>query len=185
VPGRSAEPGPARRSADHRAVYETDADLAELQALLDRSYARAEPHLLEIHTGERRMTADRLVEQLEGVCVLSLATVTADGRPLVGPVDGIFYRGAFWFGTGAQAVRARHIARNPAVSGTYVVGESLAVTVHGEARQVDLAEHDGFAAACRQIYGPEWDGWIGVAPYYRIHPRALFTFSMDASKREP
>ncbi len=159
-------------------MYETDEDLAGLQALLDRSYEHAGPHLLEIHTAERRLTAGELVGRLEGVCVLSLATVTTDGRPLVGPVDGIFYRGAFCFGTGAEAVRVRHMARNPAVSGAYTVGESLAVTVHGEAHEIDLSDEEGFAAACRQIYGPEWDGWAGVAPYYRIRARALFTFSM-------
>ena len=41
--------------------------------------------------------------------LLALATVTADGRPIVGPVDGIFYRGAFWFGSAPDSVRFRHI----------------------------------------------------------------------------
>jgi len=160
-------------------MRETEQDLVGLQALLDRSYERAGPHLLEIHTPDRRLTATELAERLQGVCVLSLATVTADGRPMVGPVDGIFYRGSFWFGTGAGALRVSHIARNPAVSGAYTVGESLAVTVHGEAERVDLSREEGFGAVCRQIYGAEWDGWGGVAPYYRIEARALFTFAMD------
>ena len=160
-------------------MRETEQDLIELQALLDRSYERAGPHLLEIHTPERRLAAVELAERLQGVCVLSLATVTADGRPVVGPVDGIFYRSSFWFGTGAGALRVSHIARNPAVSGAYTVGESLAVTIHGEAEQVDLSDEEGFGAACREIYGDEWDGWGGVAPYFRIKARALFTFAMD------
>lgn len=110
---------------------------------------------------------------------MSLATVTADGRPVVGPVDGIFYRGSFWFGTGAGALRVMHIARNPAVSGAYTVGESLAVTIHGEAKAVDLSQEEGFGTVCREIYGDAWDGWGGLAPYYRIEARALFTFAMD------
>lgn len=165
-------------------VNESSADLAELQSLLDRSYAGAGRHLLGIHTADRRLTAQQLVERLHGVCVLALATATADGRPLVGPVDGIFHRGAFWFGTGAGAVRVRHIARNPEVSGAYTVGESLAVTVHGTAHLVDVAAEPDFADACRRIYGDDWDGWAGDAPYYRIDARALFTFWMDPAARE-
>jgi hypothetical protein len=160
-------------------MRETEQDLVDLQALLDRSYERAGPHLLEIHTPERRLTAVELVDRLQGVCVLSLATVTADGRPLVGPVDGIFYRGSFWFGTGAGALRVAHIARNPAVSGAYTVGESLAVTIHGEAGEVDVGNEKGFGAVCREIYGDQWDGWGGAAPYYRIEARALYTFAME------
>mgnify|MGYP006422948253 CR=1 FL=1 len=160
-------------------MRETDQDLTNLQSVLDRSYADAGAHLLEIHTTERRLTAAQLAERLQGVCVLALATVTRDGRPLVGPVDGIFYRGEFWFGTGASALRVAHIERNPAVSGVYTVGESLAVTVHGVAEKVDLEGNDGFAEVCRSLYGDTWDSWVGVAPYYRIRPRAMYTFAMD------
>jgi hypothetical protein len=75
-------------------MHETTEDLAALQDLLDRSYAGAGRHLLRIHTPERRLSAAQVAERLTGMCLLALATVTADGRPVVGPVDGIFYRGA-------------------------------------------------------------------------------------------
>jgi len=38
-------------------LHETEADLAALQELIDRSYASAGAHLLGIHTPERRLTA--------------------------------------------------------------------------------------------------------------------------------
>lgn len=76
-------------------MHETPADLAELQQLLDRSYAAAGAHLLRIHTPERRLGAEQVAERLAGMCLLSLATVTSDCRPIVGPVDGFFYRGRF------------------------------------------------------------------------------------------
>jgi hypothetical protein len=79
-------------------MHETADDLAALQALLDRSYAGAGAHLLRIHTPKRRLSGEAVAERLQGMCLLALATVTADGRPVVGPVDGIFYRGAFHFG---------------------------------------------------------------------------------------
>jgi hypothetical protein len=48
--------------------------------------------------------------------LLPLATVTADQRPLVGPVDGIFYRGSFYFGSAPDSIRFRHIRARPQVS---------------------------------------------------------------------
>ena len=74
-------------------MHESPAEVAALQRLLDASYERAGPHLLRIHTPDRRATAEQLVERLRGMCLLVLATVTADRRPIAGPVDGVFYRG--------------------------------------------------------------------------------------------
>src|SRR5205807_5008810 len=64
-------------------------------------------HLSSIITPDRRLTARQVCERLTGMRLLALATVTADGRPLVGPVDGIFYRGAFYFGSSPDSVRFR------------------------------------------------------------------------------
>src|ERR671934_901174 len=119
-------------------MHETPADITALQALLDRSYAAAGPHLLRIHTPERRLRAEQVAERLTGMCLLSLATVTADGRPIVGPVDGIFYRGAFYFGSSPDSIRFRHIRARPQVSATHLPGEELGVTVHGRAEMVDV-----------------------------------------------
>jgi len=70
--------------------------------------------------------------------LLTLATVTADGRPIAGPVDGIFLRGAFHFGSAPDSVRFRHIGARPQVSATHLPGEQLAVTVRGRASAVDI-----------------------------------------------
>src|SRR3954469_9725279 len=119
-------------------MHETAEDLATLQDLLDRSYAGAGRHLLRIHAPERRLSAAQVAERLQGMCLLALATVTEDGRPTVGPVDGIFYRGSFHFGSAPDSVRFRHIATRPRVSATHLPGEELAVTVHGRAVPVDI-----------------------------------------------
>src|SRR5947209_9204602 len=107
-------------------MHETADDLDQLQALLDRSHERASPHLARIITAERRVNAEQLAERLTGMCLLVLATVTADGRPINGPVDGVFYRGAFHFGTAPDAVRWRHIQARPQVSATHLPEESFA-----------------------------------------------------------
>jgi nitroimidazol reductase NimA-like FMN-containing flavoprotein (pyridoxamine 5'-phosphate oxidase superfamily) len=166
-------------------MHETEADLARLQALLDRSYDAAGTHLRSVITPERRLSAEEVAARLTGMRLLALATVTADGRPLVGPVDGIFHRGAFHFGSSPDSVRIGHIRRRPQVSATHLPGEELAVTVHGGAVVLDLGseENAGFRRALVDVYapryGPEWEHLIDAgAVYARIDANRMFTFHM-------
>ena len=166
-------------------MYETDADLIALQHLLDDSYSAGGAHLRRVITDERRLSADEVASRLAGMRLLALATVTADGRPLVGPVDGIFYRGSFHFGSAPDSVRFRHIARRPHVSATHLPGEELAVTVHGRAVPIDVkaAEHAGLRRSLLEIYvpryGPQWEEFLdsGVV-YARIDADRMLTFHM-------
>jgi nitroimidazol reductase NimA-like FMN-containing flavoprotein (pyridoxamine 5'-phosphate oxidase superfamily) len=170
-------------------MRETPEDIAALQALLDRSYASAGRHMRSITTPDRRVMADELVTRLTGMCLLVLATVTADGRPITGPVDGVFYRGAFHFGTAPDAVRMRHLRKRPQVSATHLPAEEFAVNVQGQAVEIDLRapEHAGFRQTLLDIYlpryGPEWEtSFLDSGPVYaRIDPEKMFTFAM----REP
>ena len=170
-------------------VYESAADLAALQELIDRSYAAAAAHLLRIHDPARRLTAEQVSQRLTGMCLLALATVSAAGRPVVGPVDGIFYRGCFHFGSAPDSVRFRHIRARPYVSATHLPGEDLAVTVHGRAVPIDIRapDHAGFRQALLDIYtpryGPEWEhSFLDAGPVYaRIDAERMFTFAMPTA----
>jgi nitroimidazol reductase NimA-like FMN-containing flavoprotein (pyridoxamine 5'-phosphate oxidase superfamily) len=171
-------------------VHETPDDLTALQGLIDASYATAGPHLLSIHEPERRLSAEQVAERLSGMCLLTLATVTRDCRPIAGPVDGIFFRGAFHFGSADNSLRFRHIRARPQVSATYLPGEELAVTVHGRAVPIDIAapEHAALRQALLDVYIPIYgEGWEeefleAVSPAYaRIDAERMFTFHMPAS----
>ena len=94
-------------------MLETPEEIDRLQQLLDRSAAGAGPHLRDIITDERRLSAGQVIERLAGMRLLAVATVTADGRPLAGPVDGYFLHGSFYFGSGRNSVRMRHLAARP------------------------------------------------------------------------
>jgi nitroimidazol reductase NimA-like FMN-containing flavoprotein (pyridoxamine 5'-phosphate oxidase superfamily) len=169
-------------------VHETDDDIRALQALIDRSYAGAGAHLLRIHDPERRLSAEQVAERLQGMGLLTLATVTADGRPLTGPVDGIFYRGSFHFGSAPDSVRFRHIRARPQVSATHLPAEELSVTVHGRAVPIDIGDPDqaGFRQTVLDIYvpryGPDWEhDFLDSGPAYaRIEAERMFTFFMPA-----
>jgi nitroimidazol reductase NimA-like FMN-containing flavoprotein (pyridoxamine 5'-phosphate oxidase superfamily) len=169
-------------------MNERPEDLAELQAVLDRSYAAAGSHLRDVTTPERRLDAAQLAERLTGMRLLVLATSTRDGRPINGPVDGIFHRGRFYFGSSPQSLRFRHLRERPAVSATHLPDESFAVTVHGDAELIDVhaAEHVDFKRTLLDIYVPRYgEQWAemldGGASYARIHPRRMFTFWMHDS----
>jgi uncharacterized pyridoxamine 5'-phosphate oxidase family protein len=162
-------------------VHETPDDLKVLEELLERSYASAGEHLLSIHTPNWRISAEKVCELLTGMCVLNLATVDGKGRPLVSPVDGMFYRGHFWCGSSPSSARARHIAKRPDVSASHTRGEELAVIVHGKALVVDkTAERSlGFKDYAVSIYGKASieHFWKGDAVYWEIEPRKMFALA--------
>ena len=165
-------------------MRETPEDLQRLQALLDRSYDAAGPHLKEVITPERRLTAEQLSERLRGMCLLVLATTTSDGRPINGPVDGFFYRGEWFFGSSNESLRFRHIRRRPAVSATYLPGEPLSVTTHGSALEIDAGGFDsgGFREMLLEYYGARFPGaetLVDTSAYARIDAERMFTFYLD------
>lgn len=176
-------------------MHETPDDIRFLQEVLDASYAAAGSHLRSITTPERRVDAEELVQRLTGMCLLVVATVSADGRPIAGPLDGIFYRGAFHFGTSRDAVRYRHLQTRPHVSATHVPSEEFAVTVHGRAVPIDVhaPEARGLRETLFEVYGPrygneDWERFLeggedpAQAPVYTmIEPRRMFTFSMGSA----
>lgn len=168
-------------------MHETPDDLRQLQRLLDRSYASMGGHMGSIITPERHISAEELANHLTGMRLLSLATVTRDGRPRNAPVDGFFFRGAWWFGSAPHSLRMRHIRERPQVSATHLEGERLGIMIHGEAEIVDQ-ETDlfrEFFASTAAIYGDWWpkqmedwrEEWGEPAPYARIEAERMHIFT--------
>ena len=114
-------------------MYETGAEVARLQELLDRSHAGSTDHLKAIIHGDRVLTAADLVALLTGMRVLSVATVTAGGEPRISALDGHFLHGTWSFSTSGTSAKARHLEARPAVSVAHVDGEEMAVFSHGGA----------------------------------------------------
>ncbi|AEW95299.1 MULTISPECIES: pyridoxamine 5'-phosphate oxidase family protein [Streptomycetaceae] len=158
-------------------MYETAEDLSALQRLLDDSYAAAGAYLRSVLDEERRLPAGAVVQTLQGVRTMVLATATANGEPRVGPVDTVFYRGRFVFGSGAGSARFRHLRARPAVSATVVEGERLQITVHGKAREIRPTDDPALEALLVESYGADkWRRWMRDLPWARIEPEKMFTF---------
>jgi nitroimidazol reductase NimA-like FMN-containing flavoprotein (pyridoxamine 5'-phosphate oxidase superfamily) len=168
-------------------MHESPQELERLQQILDESAAAAGPHLRGIIDEERRVDAVSLCRRLQGMRLLVLATVTADGRPLAGPVDGYFLHGSFSFSSGRDSVRMRHLSARPAVSATYMPGEEFAVTVHGRAELFDVLdpEHGELKQAMLDFYlpkqGPAFETWLHAENPIgaRIKPEKIFTFQLS------
>jgi uncharacterized pyridoxamine 5'-phosphate oxidase family protein len=167
-------------------MHETTDDVAWLQALLDRSYETAGEHLRSITTPPRRIPAAELGPLLPGVQIIDLATVTKNGQPRVGPVDGLFFRALWYFSSAKSSVRHRNLAHNKSVSAAHTRGEEISIVVHGKAHLFDLNDPDHAAfkdysyAVYEPLYGDSWKEFA-MSPdifYARIDPDLMFTFRM-------
>lgn len=173
-------------------MHETREELAALQQLLDDSAAAGGPHLTDIISAERRLTAEQLSERLTGMRLLTVATVTADGRPLAGAVDGYLLHGSWYFSSGRDSVRMRHLRTRPAISAVYVPNESLQVSVHGHVELFDFSDpvhgrllRQAMLDHYLPIQGPSFEEWLDSsdeATGARIEAAKMFTFFMDGDE---
>lgn len=169
-------------------VREMPEDTDLLQAILDRSRQQAGKNLRDIHSQGRQLSAAELCERLQGPRWLVVATVSSDGRPFTAQVDGTFYRGRFYFGVNdGCSLKARHLARNPAISATHVPDDNWVVTVRGRAGRADVSRDGGagihrvLVDTYRQRYGPEWtdDALTSQSIYFRIEPDRMFALDLS------
>ncbi len=165
-------------------MQETEEQIAALQALIDRSFAAAGPHLTSIVSDDKRLNARQAVTYLVGTKHLAVATVSSKGEPRVSPVDGHFLRGRFYFGTEAGSIRIRHLRRNPAISISHFAGDDVAITIHGRAVLLTKgdAEADELAGLYERVYGSNPYDWGNEIVFVRVEPESMITYAPDPSK---
>ena len=170
-------------------MLETDAELAELDALLDRSFAAAGSHLTGIISPERRLTARELSAYLVGVKHFVVATTTAACEPRCSAVDTLFLHGHVWFSTSGTSAKAQHLERRAALSAAHVVGDDLGVFVHGTARIVRGATEEAATLAphWRDACGGTPEEWVDAphdARYIEIVPISMYTYAFSRARFE-
>lgn len=162
----------SERSAKLHKMKETAAEVTELQALMDAVYPGSTAHLRSIITGQQQLSAAALVRVLTGMCVLSLATVTAKGEPRISAVDGHLLHGRWVFTTSGSAAKARHLRARPAASVAHLDGERIGVFTHG-AVEFLTPEHPDFAEIEEYLvghYGESPTVWGPDIVYLRLQP---------------
>jgi len=160
-------------------MYETDAEIAELQALLEASLARSTEHLRGIIQGERLLGARDLVALLTGMKVLTVATVTAGGEPRISAVDGHFLHGTWSFSTSDTAAKARHLRDRPQVSVAHVDNEELGVFSHGRVEELapEDPDWDETLAHWTRHYGGSPLEWGDDIRLYRYRPSWMVAYA--------
>ena len=101
-----------------------------------------------------------------------IVTVRSDGRPHAMIIWGLWFDGAFWFGTGSKTQKARNLAQNPnCIVGTQNAAE--AVILEGVAELItDKAIAKKLEPASLSKYG--MSGGDGSEPLYRVRPRRVY-----------
>jgi uncharacterized pyridoxamine 5'-phosphate oxidase family protein len=160
-------------------MFETEDGVRELQSLLDRTFAHANPHLVSIVKPERRLNARQVVRYLQGTKHVAFATVNARGEPRVAPLDGVFIRGRFTVSTGGRAARLEHLRANPACSAVHMDGDTIAVAVHGHATIIGREDPgvDEIEPAWREIYGSSPFEWGEGVVVMRIEPSSMWAYA--------
>jgi hypothetical protein len=164
-------------------MRETPEQLAELQRLIDASFASASEHLRGIMAPERRLSARQIVADLPSPAVLNLATVTVRGEPRLSAVDGHFISGHWYFTTAGNSPKAVQLAARPAVSASYTPRDGYGIFCHGAAVLLDPGDErqmviDHFVATYGQ--SPEEFG-EGIA-YVRIDAHWMVGFAFDEAE---
>ncbi len=160
-------------------MHETQHDRAMLEHVLTRSQQQAGEFLRSsFEIPEKSLSATQLINRLQGMVTLVMATVTSDGRPRAAPVVAAFYRGAFCIPTVRTALRARHVQRNPQVSLSLYEGNDFAVIVHGVATFVEPGNDDFDRLVQLQIETGNGDvrEW-GDPLFIRVEADRLYTFA--------
>lgn len=169
-------------------MFETEAELAEIQALLDASLSRSTEHLRSIiRPGQRTLTAAQMSLACAGMCTLAIATVTEAGEPRGSAVDGHFLHGRWYVGTDRRAAKARHLAARPAVSVAYLRGEELGVFTHGTAQPMnpeggpDDQDWPALLQYMTDYYGSSPLTWGNVV-YFRLIPHWMVAYAFDPAR---
>ncbi len=165
-------------------MRENDAELSELQLLLDASLARATEHLRSIVRPGRTLTAAQLAQVLTGMCTLAVSSVTASGEPRVSGADGHFLHGRWVFSTERSSAKARHFAARPAVSLAHLRGDDLGVFTHGRVEVLNPRQAPpdpqwpAILDHLTQHYGSSPLSWGDVVAY-RVRPHWMVAFAPD------
>jgi uncharacterized Zn-binding protein involved in type VI secretion len=161
-------------------VRETAAELAELQALIDRSLARTRPHMRAIiHPGKYSLNAKQVVKLLDGMKTVAVAAPAPNGDPLVAPMDGWFLHGKFYFSSAGDAVRIRGLQKRPRASVAYFEGERFLINAHGPV-ELMFKDHPGVSeidAIFLDHYGSSAFDWSDDGVYVRVDADRFYTYS--------
>lgn len=138
---------------------ENTADLAGLQAIIDRSTKTATPSVADsVAYPARQMTAAEFVEFWSSVRLVAMVTVGDKGQPHLAPVHAQIVGTTLKLVVYDNTIRRADLARNPRVGFTTWDDHGAAVIVYGRAHEVPGSVRDarpGQSGQPRRVIGIE------------------------------
>ena len=163
-------------------MHETASELAEMQRLLDRSFASSSGHLQGIMAPQRRLSAEQIVADVPSPALLNVATVTARGEPRISALDGHLLHGRWHATTAGDSPKAVHLRARPAVSASFTPRDGYGIFVHGAAVFLDGAERAHLIEHCRSVYGQSPEEFGDGVAYLRIDARWMVAFAFSEAE---
>jgi hypothetical protein len=140
-------------------LEENAADLAGLQAIIDRSTKTATPSVADsVAFPQRQMTAAEFVEFWSSVRLVAMATVGDQRQPHLAPVHAQIAGTSLKLVIYDNTIRRADLARNPRVGFTTWNDVGAAVIVYGRARELPGSIRDaraGQSGKPRRVIGIE------------------------------
>ena len=130
-------------------MFENEAELSELQRLLDASFERSGENLTSMFGATNRLSASQL-SGFQGVRLVAVATVNSKGEPRAAPRSAAFLHGRFYLAANTASLMVKRLASKPAVGMTYFENHLLIIG-HGKAAPLRKGS-TGF-----EEVRPEWE----------------------------
>lgn len=128
-------------------------------------------------------------ERLRGALNYWLATISADGRPHVRPVDGVWVDGTLCFGGSPQTRWVRNLRANPSAS-INLGSEADAIILEGTATEVADPAHplarlstDASFAKYPQYYPDGIAPAEPAVPFWCFRPSRAYAWTLDGFPR--
>jgi hypothetical protein len=112
-------------------VFETKAELDELQELLDASYEKSPNVRYSGFDASHRLSARQLAG-FRGIRLIAIATVNSKGEPRAAPRSAAFLHGRFYLAADSRSTMVRRLSMNPTMGFTCYENHLLIIG-HGTA----------------------------------------------------
>lgn len=159
-------------------MYETDAELLELDGLIEKSKSKSGEHLNSLFGMGEWLSAQQVSHHLQGIRSVALATVNSRLEPRVAPLEAVLFHGKFCVALQSDSTRVKQIANRPAASITYTREDDVLITVNGNATLVRGGEEDfaGLDAEWKKKYGTDvWDSIVFV----KLNPTHIVAYAIN------
>lgn len=120
--------------------------------------------------------ASQVVRYLDGITYVAFGSVTPAGEPSVSPLDSVFVRALHSFKPTAPQGVSPICATNPACSLVHMVGDTVAIVVHGRTEWIHRshADHDEIHSIWISAYDSDPYSWGNEIVLFRAEPAAMW-----------